>query len=59
VREGDDGATGTPCGLATDLHGKNTSSKLSSDEKYKDSINSKVNTSALPEAESSAKTPEA
>jgi hypothetical protein len=46
VREGDDGATGTPCGLATDLHGKNTSSKLSSDEKYKDSINSKVNTSA-------------
>jgi hypothetical protein len=22
VREGDDGATGTPCGLATDLHGK-------------------------------------
>jgi hypothetical protein len=22
VREGDDGATGTPCGLATGLHGK-------------------------------------
>jgi xanthosine utilization system XapX-like protein len=38
VREGDDGATV--------LHDKNTSSRLSSDKKYKDSISSKVNTSA-------------
>jgi hypothetical protein len=35
VREGDDGATGTPYGLATGLHGKNMSSRLSSDKKYK------------------------
>jgi hypothetical protein len=46
VREGDDGANGTPCGLAIGLHGKNTSSRLSSDKKYKDSISSKENTSA-------------
>jgi hypothetical protein len=38
VREGDDGATDTPCGIATGLHVKITSSRLSSDKKYKDSI---------------------
>jgi hypothetical protein len=58
VREGDDGATGTHCGLATSLHG-NTLSGQSLDKKYKDSISPQVCTSAQPEAESSAKTPEA
>jgi hypothetical protein len=46
VREGDDGATGTPCGLAIGPRSKNTSSRLSSDKKYKDRISSKVNTLA-------------
>jgi hypothetical protein len=59
VREGDDGETGTPCGLATSLHGKILCQDKSSDKNYKDNISSRVCTSAQPEDKSSAKTPEA
>jgi hypothetical protein len=38
VREGDDGATGTPCGPAAGLHGANNTSKSYSDKKHKDRI---------------------
>jgi hypothetical protein len=59
VREGDDGATGTPCGLATGLHGK----APRQDKNQIISINTepalKNSTSSRSEAEFSAKKLEA
>jgi hypothetical protein len=40
VREGDDGATGTPCGLATGLHGKIPRQDKVQIKSIKDSISS-------------------
>jgi hypothetical protein len=59
VREGDDGATDTSCGPAADLHRANYTSTSYPNKKHKDRISSYVHTLAQPEAEDSAKTPEA
>jgi hypothetical protein len=59
VREGDDGATGTPCGLATGLHGKIRRQDKGQTKSIKDRVSHPVCTLIRPEAESSAKTPEA
>jgi hypothetical protein len=59
VREGDVGVTGTSWGLAAILHGHITRQDHVQIKKCKGSISPQVHTSAQPEAEPSAKTPEA
>jgi hypothetical protein len=59
VREGDDGATDTPCGLATGLHDKTPRQDKNQIKSTKMEPALKVCTSSRPGAKSSAKTPEA